>query len=153
MTFWQWALIALGALALFGTAAATLVALIKHRAGRLADQAPQIRVLCQGLIDDPRVLPHHRLVLRALAGYLDLPIDLIPDFIPIIGRLDDALVTSLAIRLALRWANADLIRQHWPGPQPPPKSILRRAKGRVLPAAVPGTAGMWTRRRALNSPR
>src|SRR5690349_879501 len=140
MTLWQWALIALATFALLGLAALVTLALIKRKASRLADQAPEVRALCQGLIDDPRVLPHHRLVLCALARYLDLPIDLIPDFIPIIGRLDDALITALAIRVAMRSANAELIRQHWPGPQPPPMSILRRAKGRTRPASVSAPA-------------
>jgi uncharacterized membrane protein YkvA (DUF1232 family) len=134
MTLWQWGLIALAILALLGAAAAVTIALIKRKAGRLASQAPQIRILCQSLIDDPRVLPHHKLVLRALAYYLDLPLDLIPDFIPIVGRLDDALIVALAIRAAMRAANAELIRQHWPGPQAPPNSILRRATGRTRPA-------------------
>ena len=90
------------------------------------------------MIDDPRVLPHHKLALRALAGYLDLPLDVIADFIPIIGRLDDALIVSIAIRTALRSANADLIRQQWPGSQPPPNSILpARRDGRGLPPYRP----------------
>jgi uncharacterized membrane protein YkvA (DUF1232 family) len=134
MTFWQWGLIALAILSLLGAAAVVTIALIKRKAGRLAAQAPQIRTLCQALIDDPRVRPHHKLVLRALAYYLDLPLDLIPDFIPVVGRLDDALIVALAIRTALRSANAELIRQHWPGPQRPPSSILRRAKGRTRQA-------------------
>jgi uncharacterized membrane protein YkvA (DUF1232 family) len=71
-----------------------------------------------------------------LARYLELPLDLIPDVIPIIGRLDDALITALAIRAAMRAANADLIRQYWPGPQAPPKSILRHAKGRTRSPAL-----------------
>ncbi len=78
---------------------------------------------------------NHKLVLRALARYLDLPLDLIPDFIPIIGRLDDALITALAIRAAMRAANAELIRQYWPGSQPPPNGILRHAKGRTRSSA------------------
>jgi uncharacterized membrane protein YkvA (DUF1232 family) len=136
MTLWQWGLIALGTLVVLAAASAAAVTLIKRRMRRLSDHAPEIRVLCQALIDDPRVLPHHRLVLRALARYLDLPLDVIPDFIPVIGRLDDALITALAIRTAMRSANAELIRQHWPGPQPPPKSMLRRAKGRTRPAGA-----------------
>ena len=138
MHLWQWGLIALGTLALAVATSATTIAIIKRKASRLADQAPQIRALCQVLIDDPRVLPHHKLVLRALARYLALPLDLIPDFIPIIGRLDDALITALAIRTAMRAANAELIRQHWPGPQPPPNSLLRRAKGRTRATSVSG---------------
>lgn len=131
MTLWEWGLIALASIALLGAAAATALTMIKRRVRRLSDHAPEVRILCRSLIDDPRVLPHHKLVLRALAWYLELPLDLIPDFIPIIGRLDDALITALAIRTAMRSANAELIRQHWRGPQPPPKSILRRAKGRT----------------------
>jgi uncharacterized membrane protein YkvA (DUF1232 family) len=73
---------------------------------------------------------------------LDLPLDLIPDFIPIVGRLDDAIIVALAIRTALRAANADLIRQHWPGPQPPPNGILRRAKGRTRSATAWGAASV-----------
>ena len=136
MTTWQWVLIGLAPFVLLGVASIATLALIKRRASRLADQTAQIRVVCRALIDDPRVLPHHKLVLRALARYLDLPLDLIPDFIPLVGRLDDALVTGLAIRAAMRSANADLIRQHWPGPQPPPKSILRRARGRTRTTVV-----------------
>ena len=142
MTLWQWGLIALATLAvLFGAGAAAL-AMIKRKASRLARHAPEVNILCRRLIDDPRVLPHHKLALRALAGYLDLPLDVIPDFIPIIGRLDDALVVSLAIRTALRSANADLIRQHWPGTQPPPDSILRRAKGRTRSTARSASASL-----------
>jgi len=140
MTIWEWGLIALAAFVLLCFAGAAALALIRRRASRLAGQAPAIRVLCEGLIDDPRVLPHYRLVLRALLRYLDLPLGLIPDFIPIVGRLDDALITALAIRVAMRSANAELVRQHWPGPQPPPRSILRRAKGRARSAAVYGSA-------------
>jgi uncharacterized membrane protein YkvA (DUF1232 family) len=136
MTTWQWVLIGLAPFVLLGVASVATLALIKHRASRLADHTPQIRVVCRALIDDPRVLPHHKLVLRALARYLDLPLDLIPDFIPLVGHLDDALVTGIAIRAAMRSANADLIRQHWPGPQPPPKSILRRANRRTRTTAV-----------------
>jgi uncharacterized membrane protein YkvA (DUF1232 family) len=141
MTLWQWGLVALATLALLGTAIAAALALIKRRVTRLSEYAPEVRLLCQALIDDPRVLPHHKLVLRALARYLDLPLDLIPDFIPIIGRVDDALVTALAIRVAMRSANAELVRQYWPGPQPPPNSIVRRAKGRTrsFPAAPTST--------------
>lgn len=133
MNLWQWGLIALAAVAVPVAVGAATFALIKRKASRLAEQAPEVRLLCKALIDDPRVLPHHKLMLRALVRYLELPLDLIPDFIPIIGRLDDALIVALAIRIALRSANADLIRQHWPGTGPPPNSILRHAKGRTLP--------------------
>jgi uncharacterized membrane protein YkvA (DUF1232 family) len=126
MTLWQWALVALAALAAVVALCAVTLIVIKRRASRLADHAPEIALLCRTLIDDPRVPFHHKLVLRALAGYLELPLDLIPDFIPLIGRLDDALVAALAIRFAMRIADPELIAEHWPGPQDPPAAILRR---------------------------
>ena len=131
MTLWQWGLIALATLALLGALAALALAAIKRKARTLAGYAPEITILCARLVDDPRVSPFDKLKLRALAWYLGLRLDLIPDFVPVIGRLDDALVVALAIRTALKSADADLIRQHWPGPQPAPNSILRRAKGRA----------------------
>src|SRR5262249_50910388 len=124
-------LIALATLVLAAAGFAATLALVKRKLSRLAQRAPEIQVLCQGLIDDPRVLPHHRLVLRALNRYLDLPLDLIPDFIPLIGRLDDALIPALVIRAAMRFATPELLPEHWPGPQPPPKALLRRAGGRM----------------------
>ena len=140
MTLWQWGLIALATLALLGAACFATLALIKRKARGLARHAPDCIILCRRLVDDPRVPARHKLLLRALGGYLALPLDAIPDFIPIIGRLDDALIVALAIRTALRSADAELIRQHWPGPQPAPKSILRRAKGRARPVAASASA-------------
>jgi uncharacterized membrane protein YkvA (DUF1232 family) len=131
MTLWQWGLIALATVTLATMAVATTLALIKRKTRRFARHAPQVTILCRDLIGDPRVSPFNKLILRVLVGYLELPLDLIPDFIPIIGRLDDELVVGLAIRTALRSANAELIRQHWPGPETPPKHILKRAKGRA----------------------
>lgn len=133
MTLWQWALIALAAVALCLTGLAAAFALITRRARRLADRAGEVCILCDRLIDDPRVLPHHRLILRALRVYLHLPLDLIPDFIPLVGRLGDRLITALAIQVALRHANAELMGQHWPGPRPAPRRLLRRARGRARP--------------------
>jgi uncharacterized membrane protein YkvA (DUF1232 family) len=137
MTLWQWGLIALATIAFLGVLSAATLAVIKRRVRRLAVHAPEITILCRRLIDDPRVLPIDKLKLRALAWYLSLPLDLIPDFIPVIGRLDDALIAGLAIRTALRSADADLIRQHWPDAEAP-DHILRRAKGRAR------TVGVWS---------
>jgi uncharacterized membrane protein YkvA (DUF1232 family) len=134
MTLWQWGLIALATLLLAAAAVAATLALIKHRTRRFAEHAQEVTILCRDLIADPRVSPFNKLVLRVLVGYLELPLDLIPDFIPVIGRFDDALVVGLAIRTALRAADPDLVRQYWPGPEAPPKHILKRAKGRARTA-------------------
>jgi uncharacterized membrane protein YkvA (DUF1232 family) len=50
-----------------------------------------------------------------LAVYLLLPIDLIPDFIPVIGYADDAIIVAIALRSVTRVAGAEALERHWPG--------------------------------------
>ena len=56
-----------------------------------------------------------RLRLWFLLGYLALPIDFVPDFIPVLGYADDAIVVALVLRLVVRRAGAEAIVRHWPG--------------------------------------
>lgn len=86
---------------------------------------PDCIVLLRRLLGDPRVPRRHKLVLGALIGYLALPIDLVPDFIPVAGHLDDAVVVALALRLLLRGGGTELLREHWPGPETSLAVVLR----------------------------
>ena len=61
----------------------------------------------------------------ALIAYLALPIDLVPDFFPVVGQLDDAVVVALVLRRILRTADRDTIEQRWPGPPQSLALILR----------------------------
>jgi uncharacterized membrane protein YkvA (DUF1232 family) len=78
---------------------------------------PDCIVLVRRLLGDPRVPRRHKLLLGALVGYLALPFDLVPDFIPVAGYLDDALFVALTLRAVLRGTGGELLREHWPGPE------------------------------------
>ena len=69
-----------------------------------------------------------RVRLWRLFAYLALPIDLIPDFIPVIGYADDAIVVCAVLRSVVRRAGPDAVRRHWPG-TPDGLAALWRAAG------------------------
>lgn len=56
-----------------------------------------------------------RLPLLLLLGYMAFPIDLIPDFIPVLGYADDAILIGVVLRAVIRRAGPDVVRRHWPG--------------------------------------
>jgi uncharacterized membrane protein YkvA (DUF1232 family) len=88
---------------------------------------PDCLVLFRRLMSDPRVPPTHKLLIGALLGYLAMPFDLIPDFIPIAGQLDDAIVVAAVLRSVLRAAGETPLREHWPGPDTTLRTVLRLA--------------------------
>ena len=109
--------------------AAFVVALILAGRGRevreVARFIPDCIVLVRRLLGDPRVPRRHKLLLGALVGYLALPIDLVPDFIPVAGHVDDVVVVILALRVVLRASGNELVREHWPGPPSSLAFVLR----------------------------
>ncbi|BCJ32311.1 YkvA family protein [Actinocatenispora sera] len=56
-----------------------------------------------------------RIRLWLLLAYLALPFDLIPDFIPVLGYADDAIIVALVLRSTIRRAGTDSIARQWPG--------------------------------------
>jgi uncharacterized membrane protein YkvA (DUF1232 family) len=100
---------------------------------------PDCIVLVRRLLGDPRVPRRHKLLLGALFGYLALPFDLVPDFIPVAGHIDDAVVLALALRAVLRGSGTELLREHWPGPESSLAVVLRLigATDRILAAKEP----------------
>jgi uncharacterized membrane protein YkvA (DUF1232 family) len=76
---------------------------------------PDVVRLLRRLIADPTVPRGVRIWLGVLLVYLLSPIDLIPDFVPILGYADDAIVVAVVLRFATKHAGADALERHWPG--------------------------------------
>jgi uncharacterized membrane protein YkvA (DUF1232 family) len=116
MPAWAWALLALAAL-YAGLVAALCLAARRSAARALARLIPDCVVLVRGLMRDPRVPRRWRWILAGLLVYLILPFDLVPDFVPVAGQLDDALLVVLALRGVLRAAGPVVVAEHWIGSQ------------------------------------
>ena len=129
MQWWAWLLITLVvALVIYAGFVAYLIARGRRDDARaLARFIPDCIVLITRLAREPRVPRHRKLLLLALVGYLALPFDLVPDFIPIAGQLDDAIIVALVLRRFIKAGGEPLIRELWPGPEQSLAVILRFA--------------------------
>ncbi len=58
-----------------------------------------------------------------------MPFDLVPDFIPVAGQLDDAIAVALVLRAVLRGGDRGLLEEHWPGPASSLNVVTRLAFG------------------------
>lgn len=76
---------------------------------------PDLLRLLKRLAAD-RTLPRGiRVRLVLLLGYLAMPIDLVPDFIPVLGYADDVVVVAIVLRSVMRAAGPEALERHWPG--------------------------------------
>ena len=87
---------------------------------------PDVLRLVHRLAADGTLPRGVRVRLWLLLGYLALPFDLVPDFVPVLGHADDAIVVALVLRSVVRHAGAAAIDRHWPG-TPEGLAALRRA--------------------------
>jgi uncharacterized membrane protein YkvA (DUF1232 family) len=114
------------AIALYAAFALILVAVGRRTDARaLARFIPDCLVLFKRLLADPRVPRYRKALLVLLLGYLAFPIDLIPDFIPVVGQLDDVIISAVVLRIVLRGGGPALFDQHWPG-SPEGGALIRR---------------------------
>jgi uncharacterized membrane protein YkvA (DUF1232 family) len=111
-----------------GWAAAVLAVLVvagRTRARRLLAYGPWCLTLVRRLSRDPELPRRTKLLVGLLVGYLALPFDLIPDFIPVAGQLDDLVIAVLVLRAVVRACGDGLLARHWPGP-PDALATVRR---------------------------
>jgi uncharacterized membrane protein YkvA (DUF1232 family) len=125
--FWPWGVLLI-VLGLYVVGIASLIAAGRREDARaLAGFIPDCMVLVSRLARDARISKPRRAALFVVLGYLALPIDLVPDFLPGIGQLDDAVVLGLALRVIVRGGGTELAREAWPGPQASLTLVLRAA--------------------------
>jgi uncharacterized membrane protein YkvA (DUF1232 family) len=84
-------------------------------AREIARFLPDCIVLFKRLLGDDRVPRRAKVVLGLLVPYLLMPFDLVPDFIPVAGQLDDAILVAVAIGYVARSAGRDVVEDLWPG--------------------------------------
>lgn len=125
-------LIALGIAA--GVWAVAIVGLLvigrRTAARQLATLLPSLVRLFHALFRDPRVPRGSKFLLGFAIAWFVSPIDLVPEFIPVIGPLDDAVVAALVLRHVLRKAGRDVIAEHWSGDEATLGLLLRVAGAR-----------------------
>src|SRR5437899_1490691 len=98
--------------AIYALAIGVLYLLVRRTAAReLATLLPNLLKLFKGLIRDPRVPRRSKVLLAVGAAWVASPIDLIPEFIPVLGPLDDAVVAALILRHLLRTAGREVIAE------------------------------------------
>ena len=97
----------------------------RTHAKELAMILPNLLVLLRGLIRDPRVGRFDKFLLVVAVAWVASPIDLIPEFIPVLGPLDDVVVVALILRRLVKRAGPEVVTEHWRGDPVVMEKILR----------------------------
>jgi uncharacterized membrane protein YkvA (DUF1232 family) len=101
---------------------------------KYAGLAPQFAKLVGRLMKDPRVPARQKAILVVVGAYLVSPIDVVPDFIPGIGMLDDLVIAAFALDQILNRVPEECVREHWDGDEDVlavVREVLDIASGRV----------------------
>ena len=126
----RWWVIAIVAVVVVWTVAIVALTAVGRRvaAKELATLIPNLLVLFKGLLTDARVPTGSKVLLGCAIVWLVSPIDLVPEFVPVLGPVDDAIVAALVLRHLARVAGADVVRDHWRGDARTLETILRLAR-------------------------
>jgi uncharacterized membrane protein YkvA (DUF1232 family) len=126
----RWWIVAIGVVvALWAVAIVALVVAGRRVAAKeLATLIPNLLALFKGLLFDARVPTGSKVLLGFAVVWLVSPIDLVPEFVPVLGPLDDAVVAALVLRHLVRVAGVEVVRDHWRGEPRTLETILRLAR-------------------------
>ncbi|OOP60931.1 hypothetical protein BMF89_14945 [Arthrobacter sp. SRS-W-1-2016] len=134
MTWWDAAIAIIGGIVLIYAVLLVLLALYARKHPETVGMRealrllPDLLVLLRRLTAD-RTLPRGiRIRLVLLPVYLASPIDLVPDFLPVIGYADDVIIVALVLRSVIRRAGNGPLEQHWPG-SPAGLALIQRLAG------------------------
>ncbi|MDX3110267.1 YkvA family protein [Nonomuraea angiospora] len=138
---WGWDLLIGVVIALLVTWAALIatLALVRPRKSLLREALrllPDVLRLVRRLAADATLPRGVRVRLGLLLAYLAIPIDLVPDFIPVLGYADDAIIITAVLRSVVRRAGLSAVRRHWPGTDDG-FAVLCRLTGLAAPDATP----------------
>ena len=143
VSWWQELVLAVGGgllvfwLALVGVLAVACRGRDRAALGEGMRLLPDVIRLLRRLAADRSVPRGVRIRLGLLLGYLLMPIDLVPDFLPVIGYADDAIIVAIGLRSVVRAAGPEVIAAHWPGTDTG-LTVLHRLAGLPAPETRAG---------------
>lgn len=128
MHWWTWVLLMIGIIAVAVIAAALSIRRSRDALLQLVRLVPTCLALFRDIMRDPEVPRRAKIAPALVVVYLAIPIDLIPDFLPGIGHLDDALIVAWALRHLVAAAGRERVAVHWKGDPDTLDRILRLAR-------------------------
>lgn len=128
MRWWTSLLMVAGILFVALTIAALSIRRSRDALIQIARLVPTCLALFRDIMRDPTIPRRTKLVPALVVVYLANPIDLIPDFIPGLGHLDDALIVAWALRHLVASAGRERVASHWKGDTDTLERILRLAR-------------------------
>lgn len=107
---------------------------------------PNLLKLLGRLMRDPRVPTRSKAFAGMALAYVASPVDVIPDFVPLLGQTDDVMVAIFAVHHLIRTAGEDVVVEHWDGPLDVLEVVdtLISFAAQLIPARV-----RWTLNRVL----
>lgn len=143
---WRDTLIGLGLAILLTWLLLVVALLIARPKGNVLREAlrilPDLIRLLKNLATDKTLPGGVRIRLGLMMVYLALPFDLIPDFVPVLGYADDAIIVVAVLRSVVRRVGLEPLRTRWPGTDDG-FAALCRAAGLTDDQAEPGSASRW----------